>query len=169
MRQLQHPNEGETGRKPLLDEKWLACLYDGRYSQHACEEPLVPALVPPSIWPPLRDLRRRHWRKWRRYGKELCLRVIHGTAAVGENVPKKTEQAATASGGRGKVLRGRASSTPVMAGDHNNMEIPTRHKNKPRMKAQRLYLRELFVGTFSKCSTKFRKIGPSSTNETRFL
>ena len=38
---------------------------------------------------------------------ELCLRVIHGTAAVvGETVLEKTEQAATARGGLGKVLPG---------------------------------------------------------------
>ena len=34
------------------------------------------------------------------------MRVIHDTAAVGEIVLKKTEQAATARRGRGKVLPG---------------------------------------------------------------
>ena len=42
--------------------------------------------------------------EWRRHHKELCLRVIYGTAAVGEIVLTITEQGATARGGREKVL-----------------------------------------------------------------
>ena len=30
LKQSPHPNEGETGRKSSLNEKWLAFLYDAR-------------------------------------------------------------------------------------------------------------------------------------------
>ena len=56
--------------------------------------------------------------------------MIYGTAAVGEIAIRNTEQAATARGGRGNVLPGRASLIPVMAGEYKSMEIPTRHSNK---------------------------------------
>ena len=62
--------------------------------------------VPPSIWPPLQSPRRWRWREWRTHHRKLRLRVIHGTAPVGEIVLKNVEQVATVRRGRWNVLPG---------------------------------------------------------------
>ena len=82
---------------------------------------------------------------------------------------KKQSRRQRRAGGVEMCSRGRASSIPVMAGDHKNMEILIRHSNKPRMNGTPPIPEELFCWDFFGKYYKMTGNSAKLANETRVL